>query len=158
MDSGTFAPSAVSPDPAVVDPLLAPRPPDVVGPTAVVSGAFQSRLDAVINAKALSPRAQAAVAAARSKPLVTDASGVPSAQRGAVHAALVDASVYAFRIGMGVGGGLAILGGVVALIGIENPRRRVRCADCPPAAVSTTGASLATEQQGVAPEPAGARW
>jgi hypothetical protein len=63
-----------------------------------------------------------------------------------LHAAFVDASVHAFRIGMGVGAGLAILGGVVALVGIKNPRRRVLCADCPSAAVSTTGASLASER------------
>ena len=32
--------------------------------------------------------------------------------------------MHAFRIGIGIAGLLAILGGVVALVGIENPRRR----------------------------------
>ena len=41
----------------------------------------------------------------------------------------------------------------VSLVGIENPRRRVRCKDCQPPAVSTTGASLTVERQ---PSPAGA--
>ena len=115
---------------------------------AVVSVAFQNRLDHDINPSQLAPSARASVAAARNRPLVIDVSGVPAADRPQVHTALVDASVHAFRIGMVVGGGLAVLGGIVALIGIENPRRRVRCADCQPPAVSTTGATLTTE-----PEP-----
>ena len=76
---------------------------------------------------------------------------VPASQRAHVHAALVDASVHAFRIGMAVGAGFAVLGGVVALVGIENPRRRVPCADCSPASLSTTGATLTTEDGGTAP-------
>ena len=32
------------------------------------------------------------------------------------------ASVHAFRWGMGVGGGLMMLGGVISLVGIVNPR------------------------------------
>ena len=38
--------------------------------------------------------------------------------------AVVDASVKAYRTGLGVGGGLVILGGVVSLIGIVNPPKR----------------------------------
>ena len=114
---------------------------------AVVSVAFQNRLDHDINPSQLPPSARASVAAARNRPLVIDVSGVPAADRPQVQTALVDASVHAFRIGMVVGGGLAVLGGIVALIGIENPRRRVRCADCQPPAVSTTGATLTTEPE-----------
>jgi hypothetical protein len=33
------------------------------------------------------------------------------------------ASVSAYRTGLGVGGGLVVLGGVISLIGIVNPRR-----------------------------------
>jgi hypothetical protein len=98
---------------------------------AVVAGSFQSRLDADLAHQPLTPSARAAVNVARKRPLVINAGGVPAAERPVVHAALVDASVHAFRIGMAISGGLAILGGVVALIGIENPRRRVPCADCP---------------------------
>ncbi len=122
----------------------------IAGLGAVVSVAFQNQLDHDINPSRLAPSARAAVAAARNRPLVIDVSGVPAADRPEVHTALVDASVHAFRIGMVVGGGLAVLGGIVALIGIENPRRRVRCADCQPPAVSTTGATLTTEPQ---PQP-----
>ncbi len=52
------------------------------------------------------------------------AAGVPASDRPGVHAALVDASVHAFRIGIGIAGLLVILGGVVSLVGIENPRAR----------------------------------
>ncbi len=114
---------------------------------AIVSGAFQSRLDHDINPGRLSPSTRAAVAAARNRPLVTDVSQVPPADRAQIHTVLVDASVHAFRIGMAVGAGFAVLGGIVALIGIENPRRRVRCAECQPPAVSTTGATLTSERE-----------
>ncbi len=38
------------------------------------------------------------------------------------------ASVHAFRWGMGVGGALMMLGGVISLVGIVNPRARGRAA------------------------------
>ena len=40
-----------------------------------------------------------------------------------VHRALVDASVHAFRLGMYAAAALVAFGGVIAVIGIENPRR-----------------------------------
>jgi EmrB/QacA subfamily drug resistance transporter len=39
--------------------------------------------------------------------------------------AVVDASVSAYRAGLGLGGSLVVLGGVMSLIGIVNPPRRV---------------------------------
>jgi EmrB/QacA subfamily drug resistance transporter len=107
---------------------------------AVVAGSFQTRLDHDLARRSLSAGASAAVASARSRPLVTGVSGVPSGERAVVHSALVDASVHAFRIGMGVAALLAILGGLVALVGIENPkRRRVRAADCAGGALTGAG-------------------
>ena len=82
---------------------------------AVVAAAFASNLDRRVDPA--TQQAQAALRAARMRPLVTTASGVP-------HEALVDASVHAFRIGVGIAGLLVILGGVISLVGIENPRRR----------------------------------
>jgi EmrB/QacA subfamily drug resistance transporter len=41
-------------------------------------------------------------------------------------AAVEQASVSAYRAGLGVGGGLVVLGGVTSLIGIVNPRREER--------------------------------
>jgi EmrB/QacA subfamily drug resistance transporter len=91
---------------------------------AVVSTSFAARLDHNVAHGSLSPQARSALTTARQRPLVTSAPGVPAAERPRVHAALVDASVHAFRIGIGIAGLLAILGGVVSLVGIENPRRR----------------------------------
>jgi EmrB/QacA subfamily drug resistance transporter len=106
---------------------------------AVIAGTFQSRLDSEVAGKQLSSKAHAAIAQARTRPLVISTSGVPAGERAQVHAALVDASVHSFRIGMGVAAALAVLGGVVALVGIQNPKRDVRCADCPGGALTGVG-------------------
>jgi hypothetical protein len=90
-----------------------------------VTAAFASTLDGRVAHDPLSRRAQSALHDARTRPLVTTASGVPAPDRPRVHAVLVDASVHAFRIGIGIAGLLVILGGVVSLVGIENPRVRV---------------------------------
>jgi EmrB/QacA subfamily drug resistance transporter len=75
---------------------------------AAVAGGFASRLD-----HDLGHRAPTAI---RSRPLVTSAPGRPAV----VHHALIDASVHGFRIGMEIAAGLAALGGLIALIGIES--------------------------------------
>ncbi len=46
-----------------------------------------------------------------------------SRRAGQDHVVLVDASVHAFRVGMEIAAALAALGGVIALIGIENESR-----------------------------------
>jgi predicted MFS family arabinose efflux permease len=97
---------------------------------AVVASSFSARVDSQLQSKLLSPQARAAVVSAKTRPLVTSAAGVPGAERPVVHAALVNASVYAFRFGMVIAAALAILGGLASLVGIENPRRRVASADC----------------------------
>jgi predicted MFS family arabinose efflux permease len=107
---------------------------------AVVAGSFGRRLDHDLASAALSAPAQAAVARDHAQPLVISVAGVPRSERPVVHGALVNASVHAFRVGLLIAGGLAVLGGLVALVGIENPRRRIRCADCPGGAIA--GASL----------------
>jgi hypothetical protein len=107
---------------------------------AVVAGSFQARLTRDLADKPLTTQAQSAESTARTRPLVTSTAGVPPRERAIIHEALVDSSVHAFRIGMGVAAGLAIIGGLVALVGIENPKRRVRCADCPQGATALTQA------------------
>ncbi len=110
---------------------------------AVVANSFSSRVTDELAARPLSPPARAALIEARNTPLVTSVAGVAPAERPAVHGRLVDASVYAFRIGMAIAAALAILGGVVALVGIVNPRRGVQCAECPGGALAAgNGASV----------------
>ena len=41
------------------------------------------------------------------------------------------ASTHAFHVGIGISTTLVALGGVLGLAGIRNPRRAVRCEDCP---------------------------
>jgi MFS family permease len=124
---------------------------------AVVAGTFQSRLDSDLANKSLSPEARTAVTSLRKQPLVTKVSTVPAQDRDTVHAALVNSSVYAFRVGMGISGALAILGGVISLVGIENPRRKVPCVECPGGAlgISKDIARIPARAGRAAPAPAG---
>jgi EmrB/QacA subfamily drug resistance transporter len=122
---------------------------------AVVAGSFQSRLDSDLAHSRLSAPARSVVVRARTKPLVIDTSGVPAPEQPLVRHALVDASVHAFRLGMGIGAALAILGGLVSLVGIENPRRKVKCADCPGGALAGASADAARTPTPLA-SPAGA--
>jgi EmrB/QacA subfamily drug resistance transporter len=89
---------------------------------AVVASSFQSRLASDLAHQRLTASAQHAIARERTRPLVIDVSGVPPAERRIVRHALVDSSVHAFRLGIGIGAVLAILGGLLSLIGIQDPR------------------------------------
>jgi hypothetical protein len=59
-----------------------------------------------------------------------DVDGLPPAEAGVLRGAARDAGVDAFRLGMGVSGGLLLLGGLVGAAGIRNPRRVVLARDC----------------------------
>jgi EmrB/QacA subfamily drug resistance transporter len=99
---------------------------------AVVSSSFASAIDGELSGRRLSPAAQHAVTQAKRRTLATaDVSQVPPAERAPVAQAVDDASVHAFHLGMGLSAGLVALGGVLGLVGIVNPRRTVRCEDCP---------------------------
>ena len=50
--------------------------------------------------------------------------GVSSAEGDRVMAAAEDASTSSFRLGLGIAGILMILGGIVAGLGVQNPKRR----------------------------------
>jgi predicted MFS family arabinose efflux permease len=50
--------------------------------------------------------------------------------------AVEDASVHAFHVGVGIAALLVAGGGVLGLAGIRNPRRAVRCGDCPGGALA----------------------
>jgi predicted MFS family arabinose efflux permease len=82
---------------------------------AVVSASFATRLHRDLAGWRLAPAERAAIA---QKPLIAHLDGAPAT----VDRALTDASVHAFHVVIGVAGGLAMLGGVAALVGIRNPR------------------------------------
>jgi EmrB/QacA subfamily drug resistance transporter len=122
---------------------------------AVVASAFSARVDRDLANRPLPPPARAAVAEAKARALsVAPANRVPGPERVRVREALVDASTHAFRVGMWIGGALVILGGVVSLVGIANPKREVACEECPGGALY--GASEDHAHPAPAPEAAAA--
>jgi EmrB/QacA subfamily drug resistance transporter len=121
---------------------------------AVVSSSFTTRLSGdLARARPPAPATVAVVARARTRPLVVDTAGAAPRDRAALHAALVDASVHAFRIGMLISGALALAAGIVAAVGIVNPRRDVHCAECPGGALVGAGAGAAATLAGEEPAP-----
>jgi hypothetical protein len=100
---------------------------------AVVASAFGSKLEDEVGSAALRRQEVArAVAEAKRQPLSTVAvQGVPENVQASVREASRDASVHAFHVGLGIATGLVALGGLLGLIGITNPRRRVAAKDCP---------------------------
>ncbi len=85
---------------------------------AVIAGAFQSHLESNLSHTPLVRPAPGVIARARARPLVIADPYAPQADRAQLHRALTDASVSAFRLGMTIAAALAMLGGLVALIGI----------------------------------------
>jgi EmrB/QacA subfamily drug resistance transporter len=99
---------------------------------AVVAASFESRLDDELGTQPNRPEVAAAVEEARDQPLtVPRVEGVPPDVAASVREAGEDASVASFRVGIGISTVLVALGGVLGLVGIRNPRRRVSAADCP---------------------------
>ena len=94
---------------------------------AVVAAQFAASLDKPLARVALPPAGRAAVEDARREILARVDPGRTGAE---VAAAVEDASVHAFHVGMGIAAGLVALGGVLGLAAIRNPRREVRCEDC----------------------------
>ena len=100
---------------------------------AIVAASFGSKLDDELGPRAeRNPQLQAAVEDAKRQPLAeVVVPGLPGGEQEEVSDAAEDASISAFRVGIGISTGLVALGGVLGLIGIVNPRRRVEAEDCP---------------------------
>jgi hypothetical protein len=99
---------------------------------AFVASAFASDLEDRLAGSRLSADARGAVAEAKQRSLATTpADRLSGAERAEVRDALAASSTSAFHVAVGIGGLLMIAGGLVSLVGIENPRRDVRSAECP---------------------------
>jgi EmrB/QacA subfamily drug resistance transporter len=97
----------------------------------VVAAQFRSELDSKLGPLVSRPDLAPALSEARRQPLARVApTKTPLAVRARVARATEDASVHAFRVGIGVSTLLVALGGVLGLVGIRNPRREVRCEHC----------------------------
>jgi EmrB/QacA subfamily drug resistance transporter len=99
---------------------------------AVVAASFSSRLEDEVGDQANRPEVAAALETARDQPLAAvEVQGVPEDVQASLRDAGEAASVGAFRVGVGISTVLVALGGVLGLVGIQNPRRRVSAAHCP---------------------------
>lgn len=85
---------------------------------AVVASRFGAVLDDRTSGLRLDGAATAAVEEVKDRPLSGGVAGRPE-----LDAPVADASVEAYRTGLGVGGGLVVLGGIISLVWIVNPRR-----------------------------------
>jgi EmrB/QacA subfamily drug resistance transporter len=98
---------------------------------ALVAAEFGSSLDRTLSHRRLTRTGQAAVAEAKRLTLGRPSvAAVPPRQAAAITAASNTASLDAFRLGIGVAGGLVIVGGLIGAAGIRNPRRVVHAERC----------------------------
>jgi EmrB/QacA subfamily drug resistance transporter len=110
---------------------------------ALIAGKFATTVDSKIGGAPLSPQADRAISKAKENPLQpASTTGVPPAQATQVKSATVAGAEDGFHLAMEVAGTLMIVGGVVAGIGLRNPKRRTEyegpgaapageCAHCP---------------------------
>jgi EmrB/QacA subfamily drug resistance transporter len=98
---------------------------------ALVAAQFSASLDRSLEGRPLTKSGEAAVAEAKRLTLGRPSvAGVPPREAAAITAGSNAASLDAFRLGIGVAGGLVILGGLIGAAGIRNPRRVVRAQQC----------------------------
>ena len=121
---------------------------------AVLSAQFNSGLDQRLKGVSLPPAARAALAQARKETLTR----VEPSQAGSrVSLAVQDSSIGALHVGLGLSAAFVALGGLLGLVGIRNPRREVRCADCSGGQFAGQPLDTGREQlPTLRPQPAGA--
>jgi EmrB/QacA subfamily drug resistance transporter len=111
---------------------------------AVVSLAFASHVDATLRRTALDPGSRTAISRAKRQPLGSPSLvGVSPGERLLLRATFEDASVHAFRLADTIAAVLVAGGGLIALAGIRNPRRRVAAELCPAGALCGASQELA---------------
>jgi hypothetical protein len=103
---------------------------------AVVSAQFASALDNDVKAYAHDPGVPAAVSQSKDRALAASAPASVGPHRAQLQAALTDASEDGFAAGMLLMAVLVIAGGVISAVGIVNPEREVKCAECPGGALA----------------------
>jgi len=127
----------------------------IAGVGVLIAASFTRGLDERLGTQSLSPASRAAIEAAKANPLIQpQLAGAPPAEREQVSAAVTDASVSSFRLGMGVSAALVIAGGLLGAAGIRNPRRRVAASDCGGGQLAGQPADAARRQEECGPEPA----
>jgi EmrB/QacA subfamily drug resistance transporter len=127
----------------------------ISGVGVLIAAGFASDLDERLQSQPLTPAARAAVDRAKANPLIQPELGAaPPREREAVSAAVTDASVSSFRIGMAVSAALVISGGLLGAAGIRNPRRKVAASDCAGGQLAGQPADAARREEECPPESA----
>jgi EmrB/QacA subfamily drug resistance transporter len=107
---------------------------------AMIAGKFGSTVDSKLNDAALSPRADRVIADAKDNPLQRPSTdGLPRAEANRVESATATGAEDGFHLAMMAAGGLMIVGGVIAGIGLRNPRTEIECEACRAAAAGEGG-------------------
>jgi EmrB/QacA subfamily drug resistance transporter len=114
---------------------------------ALVSAEFISTVDERVAGRPLGPRSRQAVEDAKDRPLTTiSADDAAPEERTFLRGVFEDASVDAFQVAIGVSGALVVAGGLISLVGIRNPRRKVAASECPGGAICGASEELALDE------------
>ncbi|HEY3959233.1 MAG TPA: MFS transporter [Solirubrobacteraceae bacterium] len=115
---------------------------------AVVSLAFATRVDATLRRSTIDPAGRSAISRAKRQPLgPASLVGVRSGERLLLRAAFDDAAVHAFRVADAIAAVLVASGGLIAFVGIRNPRRSVAAELCPAGALCGASQELVNARE-----------